>query len=833
MSNAATACTHPLRDPAPMTNMERPTSVSDRVLTSGRRLKMGLSSLKSIEIRETTAALRIQQFYRKYLVKCSRPLVVRPPASSKKLKVTNDTLALTTAFFTSTMASTKQLHAREMLHKPTLIDDHAAIAHVDLKAAEPALLSAAMKELAALRSSSPSEADVTDADLLVHDQFVNMMHEKWLLCSTAERQHIHEPSTEPKLPFYATVCDVRPWFSDLVFVARGGPTEPHVREVMTGPSSVKHLRGIIDAISALNGTEQWAPDASALVPKIRKLFWTMRSEMILPMVRSIGYILCKGWRLLFDGLYIDAASITMLQELVARLGPDVSLVFTPTHKSHLDYLIVSFVCFAYGLPLPRIAAGNNLNLPLVGRYLRANGSFFIRRSFQGDTLYKEVLTSYVHQLLVDGAPLEVFVEGGRSRHGRVLSPKFGFFHMIASYLEAHPHKAVVVVPLSIDYDKVLEVPDYVAQLLGTPKQKESIWNLLKSVVSLLFNRCGFCYVRLGAPITMQAGASMEQLGASVVRRMQTAGTITSTCLVATILLASRDEPLTRSQLEAQVRWLQATLVTRDATLAPFSSLETLLDHALRLLDLPLTAPFLPTPLDASCMLRLAYYRNHLLHHFVPDMCLATLLASYTSSTFTLRDVTRDLALPWALCKRLCPGASVQSLETSQMQAFLGSVPIHVLRDGVYSVDTTAYAKDPLVHLATSLLWPFMDAVALVLRALETHIAPLNDKHLGKRHQFSERHVITWIHKETPLGAVDHDEAMSMENIKVALHALVDSHVVLNDARVFELAPAYASLASLSTLRRSLLRKPRRQRWHVPAASEPRAVSWGHLALLLL
>ncbi|KDO33103.1 hypothetical protein SPRG_01915 [Saprolegnia parasitica CBS 223.65] len=802
-----------------MTNMmERPASVSDRVLTSGRRLKMGLSSLKSIEIRETTAALRIQQFYRKYLVKCSRPLVVRPPASSKKLKVTNDTLALTTAFFTSTMASTKQLHAREMLHKPTLVDDHAPVAHVDLKAAEPALLSAAMKELAALRCSSPSEADVTDADLLVHDQFVNMMHEKWLLCNTAERQRIHEPSTETKLPFYAAVCDVRPWFSDLVFVARGGPIVPHVQQVMTGPSSAKHLRGVIAAITALNATEQWAPDATSLLPKVRKLFWTMRSEMMMPMVRSIGYILCKCWRVLFDGLYIDTASIAKLQDLVARLGPNVSLVFTPTHKSHLDYLIVSFVCFAYGLPLPRIAAGNNLNLPLVGRYLRSNGSFFIRRSFQGDTLYKKCS--------------RLFVEGGRSRHGRVLSPKFGFFHMIASFLEMHPQKAVVIVPLSIDYDKVLEVPDYVAQLLGTPKQKESIWNLLQSVVSLLFNRCGFCYVRLGAPITMHAESSMEQLGASVVCRMQTAGTITSTCLVATILLASRDAPLTRAQLEAQVCWLQTTLVTRGATLAPFSSLETLIDHALRLLDLPLTAPFLPTPLDASCMLRLAYYRNHLLHHFLPEMCLATLITSY--ATFTLADVARDLALPWALCTRLCPGASsVPALDASHMQAFIASVPIHAVGDGVYNVDAAAYAKDPLVQLATSLLWPFMDAVALVLRVLESHVALLNDKHPGKRHQFSERHVISWIHKETPVGAIDHAEAMSMENIKVALHALVDSHVVLNDARVFELAPAYASVMSLSTVRRTLLRKPRRQRWHVAAASGPRALPWGHLALLLL
>ncbi|OQR90063.1 glycerol-3-phosphate acyltransferase [Achlya hypogyna] len=798
--------------------MERPASVSDRVLTSGRRLKMSLSSLKSIEIRETTAALRIQQFYRGYLRKVARP------ASSKKLKVTNDTLALTTAFLTSTMASTKPLHAREVALHPQIVVDEPAVQHVDMKATMKQV-TAPMHELLVLRAE-PYESDAVDNEHLVYDQFVNMMSEKWLLCSTTERMSVHKPMKETYVPFYASLCDVRPWFTDLIFVARGGPVAPYAKQVMTAPSSRAHLESVLAAITRLNAAEHWTSSATQLAGKVRKLFWTMRSEMMLPMVRSIGYILCKGWRLLFDGLYIDMASIEAIQQLVASLGPDTSLVFTPTHKSHLDYLLISFVCFAYGLPLPRIAAGNNLNLPLVGRYLRSNGSFFIRRSFQGDSLYKETLTAYVHALLADGAPLEVFVEGGRSRHGRVMAPKFGFFHMIASFLEKAPAtRDVVVVPLSIDYDKVLEVPDYVSQLLGTPKQKESIWNLCKSIVALLFNRCGFCYVRLGTPLSMRATPSLDALAHRVVGEMQAAGTLTSTCLVAAVLLADRHRPVALAALCTRVRWLRDTLLARGATVAPFPSVEDLVAHALRLLDV---APGTLLPSDPALLLRLSFYRNHLLHHFLHEMCLATVLASPSRSDA----LDADTALPWAVCRRLCPGSPTK-LNVAQVLAAMPGVIRGT--DGRYVVDAVVVDADPTLAFARSLLHPFLDSMAVVLRALQTHVAPLNEKHPGKHHRFSERQIVEWVHRETPRGGVDHGEALSTESLKVAIQALVDSHVLVAIDRELELAPDYATQTTFEAVVQRVrdLRKPRRKLWDDGSRAAPARAVWGHLALLLM
>lgn len=164
------------------------------------------------------------------------------------------------------------------------------------------------------------------------------------------------------------------------------------------------------------------------------------------------------------------------------------MVYIPAHKSHLDYLLLSYVLFASGLPCPHIAGGANLSLPLVGRVLRVCGAFFIRRTSRGTPdshLYKAVLAAYVHALLVSGHSLEFFIEGGRSRDGRVNSPKLGLLKMVVEAVEAGDVGwPVYLVPTAMNYDAVPEEDSLAAQLAGAAKRSESLAGLASTCWSI-------------------------------------------------------------------------------------------------------------------------------------------------------------------------------------------------------------------------------------------------------------------------------------------------------------------------------------------------------------
>jgi glycerol-3-phosphate O-acyltransferase len=113
------------------------------------------------------------------------------------------------------------------------------------------------------------------------------------------------------------------------------------------------------------------------------------------------------------------------------------LVYLPCHRSHVDYLLLSYVIYNENLALPYIAAGSNLNIPFIGRILRGGGAFFIRRSFKDNPIYNAVMRAYVNQLVRLGVPLEYFIEGGRSRTGRMLKPRFGMLGMtVDAYIKS-------------------------------------------------------------------------------------------------------------------------------------------------------------------------------------------------------------------------------------------------------------------------------------------------------------------------------------------------------------------------------------------------------------
>lgn len=210
-------------------------------------------------------------------------------------------------------------------------------------------------------------------------------------------------------------------------------------------------------------------------------------------IRFADIALTKLWTQLYDGIEVHNF------DMVRELSKDYELVYAPCHRSHIDYLLLSFVIHKRGLMVPHIAAGINLNMPIVGQIMRGAGAYFIRRSFSGNALYTAVFKEYVHSLLSRNTPLEYFIEGGRSRTGLLLPAKKG---MLAMTIQSHlrgDSKPIVFIPTYLGYEKLLEGSTYIKELGGQKKQAESLFGLLKSIqkIEKVF---GKVHVNFGEPV---------------------------------------------------------------------------------------------------------------------------------------------------------------------------------------------------------------------------------------------------------------------------------------------------------------------------------------------
>ncbi|WP_407409888.1 glycerol-3-phosphate 1-O-acyltransferase PlsB [Acinetobacter sp.] len=221
-------------------------------------------------------------------------------------------------------------------------------------------------------------------------------------------------------------------------------------------------------------------------------------------LRFAALSLEKLWTQLYDGIEVHNF------DTVRELAKDYEIVYTPCHRSHIDYLLLSYVIFNRGLMVPHIAAGINLNLPVVGNILRGAGAYFIRRSFNGNMLYTAVFKEYVHSLLSRNSPIEYFIEGGRSRTGLLLPPKKGMLSMtVHSYLRGSS-KPIAFIPTYFGYEKLFEGSSYIHELNGKPKEAESVWGLLSSVrkIEKVF---GLVHVNFGDPIYLDDILSQNEV----------------------------------------------------------------------------------------------------------------------------------------------------------------------------------------------------------------------------------------------------------------------------------------------------------------------------------
>jgi glycerol-3-phosphate O-acyltransferase len=360
------------------------------------------------------------------------------------------------------------------------------------------------------------------------------------------------------------------------------------------------------------------------------------------------------WNRLYDGIEFQHV------DTLRQVAEGNEIVYVPCHRSHMDYLLLSYAIYERGYAVPHIAAGLNLNLPIVGRFLRKGGAFFIRRSFRGNSLYTVVFMKYLAAMMARGHSIEYFIEGGRSRTGRLRPPMTGMLSMtVRSYLR-EPRRPVVFVPVYFGYERIVEGPTYIGELSGQPKEKESIRGLLRTV-GRLRQRFGNVHVNFGQPIHLDAlvdryapdwrdrmfddqnrppwvGALVDELALSIMRHINSAATVSPINLLALVLLATPRQSMLESDLLRQLETMEAVLaaipygdrvtVTRQSAAEVVSyglTLKTIMRERHRAGDIVRMSP--------EQAVLATYYRNNVLHLFaIPSLIACCFLANAVMRT---------------------------------------------------------------------------------------------------------------------------------------------------------------------------------------------------------
>ncbi|MBW2586089.1 MAG: 1-acyl-sn-glycerol-3-phosphate acyltransferase, partial [Deltaproteobacteria bacterium] len=398
--------------------------------------------------------------------------------------------------------------------------------------------------------------------------------------------------------------------------------------------------------------EQYAGDKGISYAKAenvaRKQLRRLCAKQSLLVVDLLHRFFTWVWSKMYDGVVLDKDGL----ERVREAARDASLVLLPSHKSHIDYLVLSDMLYGHAMMPPLIAAGDNLSFWPLGVLLRRGGAFFIRRSFHGDALYPVLVEAYVRKLLAEGFTIEFFLEGGRSRIGKPLPPKYGLLSMVFESASKLRSTKVKLVPISIGYERIIEERSFVHELSGGDKQSENVSDLIKSS-SILRSKWGRLYVQFGDIIdfdefkeeTVQRSGgeissldditpeqqrnAVRALAHKVMYSINEVTVVTPAALVATALLSHQKRGMTRASLLTACEDLLATLDVMQARIAQQLRIgegrirEDTIDEALHLfLDARLiiahdTGPDPIYTIHSERRIALEYYQNTIIHFFVP------------------------------------------------------------------------------------------------------------------------------------------------------------------------------------------------------------------------
>ncbi len=360
-----------------------------------------------------------------------------------------------------------------------------------------------------------------------------------------------------------------------------------------------------------------------------KMAHTVASDMSWPTIRVLAKLLDWFWTRIYDGVDLQGLDRAL------QVAEDHTLVYVPSHRSHLDYLLLSWLLYQRGLMLPHIAAGDNLDIPILGPILRRGGAFFLRRKFGDDETYRTVFEEYLYQVFRRGYSVEYFPEGGRSRTGRLLPARTGLLRMTIAANRRGLPKPIAFVPVYIGYEKLVEAATYLDELRGGTKQRESMLDVFRSL-RLIKQRFGTVRVILGNPLALEdwlgqqdttAEAPLAQrLGGELLQRINRHAHVNAVNLVALVVLATP-----RLAVEEKVLNEQARICV---DLLKFSGYETIEWNnetsvqavvRLKLIQIEFHRHDRIVATEAVSAILLTWYRNNVAHTLALPSLIACLL----------------------------------------------------------------------------------------------------------------------------------------------------------------------------------------------------------------
>ncbi|WP_293746272.1 glycerol-3-phosphate 1-O-acyltransferase PlsB [uncultured Paraglaciecola sp.] len=423
-----------------------------------------------------------------------------------------------------------------------------------------------------------------------------------------------------------------------------GPTlldRQELRNSLLGAKSVR--RAIVDEARTKKITHQQARQQA------QKYINEIAADYREGLIRLAERILGKVWNKIYNGIEVKHADKV---RALAQNGHEI--IYVPCHRSHMDYLLLTYVIYHQGLVTPHIAAGINLNFRPVGGILRKAGAFFLRRSFAGNKLYTAVFREYLELLFNKGYSVKYFPEGGRSRTGRLLPPKTGMLAMTLQALAKGVNRPVSIVPVYIGYEHVMEVSSYLKELNGTGKKKESFFQIFSAIKKL--KNYGYGFLNFGEPINLtnyldqqapdwrkeqEANGDkkpkwltpvVNELANDVMGRINQAAAVSGMSICAICLLSAKKHAMAQSELEQAIDHFNELLSD-----APYSDLATLpkisgkklLENTLKLKKFEVSEDSFGKiiSIKSKSAVALTYYRNNILHLFaLPGLISAIVFA---------------------------------------------------------------------------------------------------------------------------------------------------------------------------------------------------------------
>ena len=597
---------------------------------------------------------------------------------------------------------------------------------------------------------------------------------------------------------------------------------------LTSPTQARRRVLRSSRIQKLIRSEAEATDrpVEELQRDVVKRYDQMAARFSYPLVFLARSIVNAFWDRIYSGIDVREEDI----ERVRQATREGVCVLVPCHKSHIDYMLLSTVLDKHDIVIPHVVAGENLSFFPLGALFRRLGAFFIKRSFKGDRVFPVLFESYLAHLMREGYTVEFFIEGGRSRTGKLLAPRIGVLGLtVEAGIEARVGRQnlneVTWLPVSISYERVAEEAPYARELKGDEKRPESLSEVVRAG-RVLFKRYGRVYVRTGEPLRLteflaeqpttwteldadHRKEALTLLGERILGRIGKAVVALPTGLLALALLAQSEPEIAAGALEARVRRFRALLDAAGAEPSrSLSRYHKAMGDALRRFmregkvervadpdaEEPRTARF---RVVAEQRITLEYYKNGLLHFLLPAALLASELRASGRSEgepFEAAALREDFEFQLYLFRyefMLDPDEDWESLMERGIQ--------QLQRHGAISrvePDRWAVADRALVAELAELVLNFQESYCAALRAL--HL--LQSKDIAPADLAQEIRAVA--EQLLAVADISRPEALNLVNLKNAAKAF-------GDERLYQFRSGGAGLEIDLTIHREYVERLRR------------------------